>query len=178
MALSNIIGLFIVLTTAATLHAHGHTNIQTSSEAAEALRPIAGFLAFAIFAAGIVGTGMLSVPVLAGSAAFVVCGVFNKKDGLAKRPKEAPVFYGVVAGILALAIALNLIHIDPIKALFWSAVINALAALPVMTLIMLLSSRRKIMHDFLLPPVIGFLGWAATIFMILVCTAMFWTWAV
>lgn len=81
MALSNIIGLFIVLTMAATLHAHGHTNIQTSSEAAEALRPIAGFLAFAIFAAGIVGTGMLSVPVLAGSAAFVACGVFNKKDG-------------------------------------------------------------------------------------------------
>ena len=172
MALSNLIGLFIIFTTAATLHAHGHTTIQTSSEAAEALRPIAGVFAFAIFAAGIVGTGMLGVPVLAGSAAFVLCGVLEREAGLARRPGEAPLFYGAIAAVIGLAIVLNLIHIDPIKALFWSAIVNGFAAVPIMALIMILSTSRKIMKDFVLSPVVRTLGWFATAFMAAVCVAM------
>jgi len=178
MALSNVIGLFIVFTTSATLHAHGHTDIQTSSEAAEALRPIAGDFAFWVFAAGIIGTGMLGVPVLAGSAAFVLSSVLKWPAGLAKRPREAPLFYGAIAGIFAIALGMTLIGIDPMKALFWSAVINALAAVPIMMLVMLLSRKKDIMGEFTVPPLTAGLGWVATGFMALISLAMVATWIV
>jgi Mn2+/Fe2+ NRAMP family transporter len=176
MALSNLIAIFIVITTAATLHAAGQTDIATSSQAAEALRPIAGNFAFAIFAAGIVGTGMLGVPVLVGSAAFALCGFTRQTSGLSRTLREAPLFYGVIAGSLLIAIILNSVDIDPIKALFWSAVINGLVAVPVMCLIMLLSRNRHVMKSYRLSPWLTFLGWSATLFMAALAVAMVVGW--
>jgi len=124
MGLSNLVALFIILTTAATLNAHGVTDIQTSSQAAEALRPIAGQFAFAIFAIGIIGTGMLALPVLAGSSAYALGETFGWHVGLARRPRRAKAFYGAIAVATLLGAGLNFSPIDPIKALFWSAVIN------------------------------------------------------
>jgi NRAMP (natural resistance-associated macrophage protein)-like metal ion transporter len=176
MGLSNVIGLFIVITTAATLHASGKLDIQTSADAASALRPIAGDFAFAIFAAGIIGTGMLGVPVLAGAAAFGVCGTLDRPAGLACKPAEAKTFYGVIAAAMIVGIGLNAVSIDPIKALFWSAVINGLVAVPIMALIMILSRRCAVVGEFQLPRGLAALGWVATGFMALIAAAMVWTW--
>ncbi|HEX9447325.1 MAG TPA: divalent metal cation transporter, partial [Dongiaceae bacterium] len=176
MAFSNIIALSIVITTAATLHAAGQTNIETSSQAAEALRPIAGDFAFATFAAGIIGTGMLGAPVLVGSAAFALCGVTKQKAGLACRLREAPIFYGTIAISMIIAIILNTINIDPIRALFWSAVINGLVAVPVMCLIMLLSRDQRVMKTYRLSGWLTFLGWSATLFMAGLAVAMVASW--
>ncbi len=142
MAFSNLIALCIVLTTAATLHAHGITNIQTSSQAAEALRPIAGRFAFTIFALGIIGTGLLALPVLAGSAAFAVGEALGWRVGLAQKPKRARAFYGTIAAATVIGGLLNFSPLDPIKALFWSAVINGIVAVPVMFMIMRLACLR------------------------------------
>ena len=142
MALSNVVALFIILTTAATLNAHGMTNIQTSSQAAEALRPIAGPFAFFIFVLGIIGTGLLALPVLAGSSAYAVGETFGWHVRLARKPRRAKAFYGTVAVATLIGLGLNFSPIDPIKALFWSAVINGVVAVPVMVLMMHLSSHR------------------------------------
>lgn len=176
MGVSNLIGLFIIVTTAATLHASGKLDIQTSADAASALRPIAGDFAFAIFAAGIVGTGMLGVPVLAGAAAFGVCGTLGKPAGLACRPAEAKTFYGTIFGAIVIGIALNTAAIDPIKALFWSAVINGLVAVPIMTLIMIMSGRVAVVGEFRLPRLLTLLGWTTTTFMGMIAVAMVWSW--
>jgi NRAMP (natural resistance-associated macrophage protein)-like metal ion transporter len=176
MALSNLIGLFIIITTAATLHASGKLDIQTSADAASALRPIAGDFAFAIFAAGIIGTGMLGVPVLAGAAAFGVCGTLGRPAGLACRPAEAKTFYGTIAVAMLVGIGLNAVAIDPIKALFWSAVINGLVAVPIMALILIMSRRHANVGPFRLPGVLTVIGWAATGFMALIAVAMVWSW--
>ena len=143
MGFSNIIALFIMLTTAATLNAHGVTDIQTSSQAAEALRPIAGRFAFTIFALGIIGTGLLALPVLAGSAAYAVGEALQWRVGLAQRPGRARAFYGTIAAATCVGAVLNFTPLDPIKALFWSAVINGVAAVPIMVMIMLMASRRR-----------------------------------
>ncbi len=132
MGASNIIALFIMLTTAATLHAHGVTDIQTSSQAAEALRPIAGRFAFTVFALGIIGTGLLAVPVLAGSAAYAVGEALQWPVGLGRRPGRARAFYGAITAATLVGAMLNFTPIDPIRALFWSAVINGVAAVPIM----------------------------------------------
>ena len=162
MAFSNAIALFIVITTAATLHVHGVTDIQSSSQAAEALRPIAGPFAFAVFALGIIGTGLLALPVLAGSAAFAVGEAASWHVGLSRKVSRAKGFYAVIALATAAGVALNLLPIDPIKALFWSAVINGLVAVPVMVLIMIIASRPSIMGRFRLPIPLKMIGWAAT----------------
>jgi NRAMP (natural resistance-associated macrophage protein)-like metal ion transporter len=162
MGISNAVALFIILTTAATLHAHGVTNIQTSSQAAEALRPIAGPFAFAIFAMGIIGTGLLALPVLAGSTAFALGETFGWHVGLSRKPHRAKAFYGAIAVATLLGIGLNFSPIDPIKALFWSAVINGVVAAPVMALMMHLSSHRPCMGDFELHWGLRMVGWAAT----------------
>ena len=128
MALSNIIALFIIITTAATLHAHGVTDVQTSEQAAQALRPIAGDFAYVIFALGILGTGLLAVPVLAGSAAYALAETMQWASGLDQRPREAKRFYATIVGGTLIGIGINFVHIDPIKALFWSAVINGVVA--------------------------------------------------
>lgn len=176
MAFSNIVALFITLTTAATLHAHGVTDIQTSAQAAEALRPIAGPFAFAVFALGIIGTGMLALPVLAGSSAYAIGETFGWSVGLARLPNRAKAFYSAIALATLVGIGLNFSAIDPIKALFWSAVINGVVAAPVMAIMMHLSSHRDAMGDFTLHWGLKVAGWTATLVMAAAAVGLFLTW--
>jgi len=177
MALSNTVALFIMIATAATLHAHGVTNIQTSSQAAEALKPVAGPLVFFIFAIGIVGTGLLAVPVLAGSAAYALAEVFGWKTGLDRSWRQAKPFYAVIAIATLVGGLINFSGLDPIKALFWSAVINGVVAVPVMVMMMHMSSHRKIMGAFSLSPGLKIAGWLATAVMAAAAIGMFATMA-
>jgi len=172
MAFSNLIALSIIVTAAATLHAAGKTDIQTSAQAAEALKPIAGAFAEAIFALGIVGTGLLAIPVLAGSAAYAVGEGRRWPVGLARKPKEAAAFYGVLALSAAIGIALNFTPINPISALYWSAVINGVLAVPVMVLLMLMARRPQVMQRFVISGPLYWLGWLATATMALSVGAM------
>ena len=176
MGLSNVIALFIVLTTAATLHAHGVTNVETSADAAKALKPIAGDLAFVVFALGIVGTGLLAVPVLAGSAAYALGETLGWRIGLAERARRAPAFYLAIAGATLVGALLNFSPLDPIKALIFSAVVNGVAAVPIMVLIMHMASRREVMGEFALKPWLKTLGWLATAVMTAAAVGMFATW--
>jgi NRAMP (natural resistance-associated macrophage protein)-like metal ion transporter len=178
MGISNLVALFIVLTTAATLHANGVTDVQTSAQAAEALRPIAGHFAFALFAAGIVGTGLLALPVLAGSAAYAIGEALRWPVGLGRQWYRAKAFYGTIGVATALGVAMNFAPIDPIKALFWSAVINGVCAAPVMAIMMLLGTRRAVMGQFVLPRSMRVLGWLATAIMALAAVVMIATWVV
>ena len=176
MAFSNLIALVIVLTTAATLHAAGVTNIETSAQAAEALRPIAGDFAFTLFAAGIIGTGLLALPVLAGSAAYALGEARRWPVGLARRWPQARAFYGTIAVATGLGVLLNFTPLDPVKALFWSAVINGVVAAPVMVMMMLLAARRDVMGAFVLPPGLRLLGWLATVVMAAAALVMIVSW--
>jgi NRAMP (natural resistance-associated macrophage protein)-like metal ion transporter len=176
MAISNLIALVIVLTTAATLHAAGVTTIETSAQAAEALRPIAGDFAFTLFAAGIIGTGLLALPVLAGSAAYALGEARRWPVGLARRWPQARAFYGTIAVATGLGVLLNFTRLDPVKALFWSAVINGVVAAPVMVMMMLLAARPDIMGDFVLPPGLRLLGWLATVVMAAAALVMIASW--
>jgi Mn2+/Fe2+ NRAMP family transporter len=162
MGVSNAIALFIIFATAATLHAHGVTEIQTSAQAAEALRPIAGPFTFYLFAAGIIATGMLAVPVLAGSAAYGVSEVFGWVEGLNRRLQEARAFYATIALATFAGVALNFTGIDPVKALYWSAVVNGLLAAPLMVVMMLIATNPVIMGELTLSSVMRLLGWTAT----------------
>jgi Mn2+/Fe2+ NRAMP family transporter len=144
LGFSNFIALAIMIAAAATLHANNVTDIQTSVQAAEALRPIAGSLAETIFSLGVIGTGLLSVPVLAGSAASAVGEALKWPTGLARQPMEAKAFYPVIC----IATIMNFIPIDPIRALYWSAVINGVVAIPVMAIMMWLAAAPKLMGDF------------------------------
>jgi NRAMP (natural resistance-associated macrophage protein)-like metal ion transporter len=162
MAFSNIIALAIIITTAATLNKAGITNIETSAQAAEALRPIAGNFAFVVFALGIVGTGLLAVPVLAGSAAYAVGEACKWPVGLARKPKHATAFYSTLTAATVLGMAIIWTPIDPIKALYWSAVINGAVAVPVMTVMMLMTARHKVMGKFTVKGWLRTLGWAST----------------
>jgi NRAMP (natural resistance-associated macrophage protein)-like metal ion transporter len=175
MALSNVVALFIVITTAATLHAHGVTNIQTSSQAAVALKPIAGQFAFAVFALGIVGTGLLAVPVLAGAAAYALGEALGWHVGLARRFTRAKGFYGAIIVATVIGGSMNFVGIDPIKALFWSAVINGVAAVPIMAMIMHMASHRPAMGHFSIGRGLKALGWLATAVMAAAAVGMFAT---
>ena len=176
MLFSNVVALFIILTTAATLNAHGITDIQTSSQAAEALRPIAGPFAFFVFALGIIGTGLLALPVLAGSSAYALGETFGWHVGLSRKAGRAKAFYGAIALATLLGAGLNFSPIDPIKALFWSAVINGVVAVPVMALMMHLSSHRPAMGDFQLHIGLKIVGWLATLAMAAAAIGLFATW--
>jgi NRAMP (natural resistance-associated macrophage protein)-like metal ion transporter len=173
MAVSNLVALFIIITTAATLNAHGVTEIETSAQAAEALRPIAGMFAFAVFAVGIIGTGMLAIPVLAGSAAYAVGEALALPTGLARLPHEAKAFYATIALSTLLGVGINFSPLDPFKALFWSAVINGVVAVPVMVIIMVMAMQPKVMGQFILPAPLRFAGWLATLVMTAVVVALF-----
>jgi Mn2+/Fe2+ NRAMP family transporter len=162
MALSNLIGLAIIFTTAAALHNAGVTDIASSTDAAKALEPVAGKFAFIIFSAGIIGTGLLAVPVLAGSAAFAVGEAFHWKVGLSRKPKEAVAFYATLAAAAALGTGIMFTPIDPIKALYWSAVINGMCAVPVMIVMMLMAGRADIMGKFPVQGWLRLLGWLST----------------
>ncbi len=176
MAISNIIALFIVITTAATLHAHGVTDIQTSAQAAEALRSVAGPFTFAVFAAGIIGTGMLALPVLAGSAAYALGEALSWHVGLARLPLRAKAFYVTIGVGMALGVVLNFTPIDPIRALYWSAVLNGVVAVPVMIMMMRLTMRPAIMARFTLPRSLQVMGWLATCAMAATVIAMIGSW--
>jgi Mn2+/Fe2+ NRAMP family transporter len=162
MAFSNLIALAIMLATAATLHTKGITQIESAAQAAEALRPIAGQFAFALFALGIIGTGLLAVPVLAGSAAFAVAEIFGWKEGLELQPKQAAGFYSIIVAATFMGILIDWSQLDPIKALFWSAVLNGICAVPIMVAMMVVASRREIMGRFTERAPLLIFGWAAT----------------
>ncbi|HEX3847974.1 MAG TPA: divalent metal cation transporter, partial [Steroidobacteraceae bacterium] len=172
MGFSNLIAFFIILSTAATLHAAGVTDIQTSAQAADALRPLGGQTTFLLFGLGIVGTGLLAVPVLAGSAAYAVAESFNWNSGLDMKLHEAFEFYVIIAIATVGGVALNFTHLDPMRALVWSAEINGVIAVPIMVVMMLLASRADIMGKFVIRPKLSRLGWAATAVMAVTVVAM------
>ncbi|MDP9113786.1 MAG: Nramp family divalent metal transporter [Acidobacteriota bacterium] len=159
MFASNIIMYFIVLTTAATLHAHGKTDIQTAREAAEALKPLAGEAAYWLFTLGLIGTGMLGVPVLAGSSAYALAEASAWKGSLESKPRKATRFYAVLTLSLILGCALDYAGLDAVKMLFWSAVINGALAPPLILLIVLLTSNAEVMGERVNSPAMKFLGW-------------------
>jgi NRAMP (natural resistance-associated macrophage protein)-like metal ion transporter len=165
MFASNLIMYFIVLTTAATLHAHGKTNIQTAREAAEALRPLAGAAAYWLFTLGLIGTGMLGVPVLAGSSAYALAEAAAWKGSLEKKPHKARKFYGVLTASLILGCVLDYAGLDAVKMLFWSAVINGALAPPLILLILLLTGNPDIMGERVNSPVMKLLGWVTFLLM-------------
>ena len=173
MGFSNLIALFIIISCAATLHRNGITDIATSAQAAEALRPLAGDAAFLLFSLGIIGTGLLAVPVLAGSAAYAVAETFEWKTGLDLKLLEAREFYGIIALATLGGVLLDFTPIDPIKALFWSAVINGVIAVPIMVVMMLLADDPKVMGAFTVTRRLKALGWLATWTMAAAVVAMF-----
>lgn len=166
MAVSNLIAWFIIISTAATLHLHGITHIQTSAQAAQALAPIAGKFATVIFALGIIGTGLLALPVLAGSSAYAVCETFGWNEGLDSKPKAARAFYGIIAGGTLVGAALAFSPIDPMKALYWSAIVNGVLAGPLMAVMMLVASNSRVMGEMTLRRGLKFWGWLATAVML------------
>jgi Mn2+/Fe2+ NRAMP family transporter len=172
MAITHIISLSIMLATAATLNAHGITHIDTAADAAEALRPVAGDFAFALFALGIIGTGLLAVPVLAGSAAYALSETMGWRAGLELKPAEARGFYGLIAAAIIAAMLMNFSAIDPVAALFWCAVINGLVAVPLMVVIMLLAGKHSVMGRFTLSRWHSRFGWAATALMAVAAAVM------
>ncbi len=175
MALSNLIALFIIVTTAATLHAHGVLNVETSAQAAKALEPLAGRFAFVVFGLGIIGTGLLTVPVLAGSAAYAVGEALKWRPSLEKKPEQAPKFYWTLTAATGVGLTLNFIGLDPIRALFWAAVLNGVVAAPIMAVLMLMASNHRVMGEFVISTPLKFIGWFATGVMLLTAVGVFAT---
>ncbi len=175
MFVSNLVMYFIILTTAATLHAHGQTDITTASQAAEALKPLAGKGAYLLFTLGLIGTGMLGVPVLAGAAAYAVAEAREWRGTLEDRPQLAKKFYGIVASAMILGLILDYAGIDAVKMLFWSAVLNGVLAPPLIVLVVLLTSSKKIMGNRVNSPLLKWLGWATAVIMAVAAIAMFAT---
>ena len=176
MSFSNAIAFFIMLTTAVTLHAAGITDIQTSAQAAQALRPLAGDGAYLLFALGIIGTGLLAVPVLAGSAAYAVAEAAGWQGSLSLKLErgEGRGFYGVVAAATLGGVALCFTPMDPVRELFWSAVLNGVIAVPIMAVMMVLASRRATMGAHTIGPRLRALGWLATVAMASTVVALAW----
>src|SRR2546425_7215531 len=175
MFFSNLVMFFIMLATAATLHRAGRVQIETARQAADALRPLAGDAAYLLFALGLIGTGFLAVPVLAGSASFAVAEVFGWRAGLDLSPRRGWRFYLVFAGAVAAGMLLDLAGTNPIRMLFLSAVLNGLLAPPLLLLVMLVSNNRAIMGEHANGPWLNVLGWAATVVMSLAAVAFFAT---
>ena len=175
MGFSNLVAFFIILSTAATLHASGVTNIQTSAQAAEALRPLAGDFTFFLFSLGIIGTGLLAIPVLAGSAAYAVSEAFDWRTGLDLKPYEGRRFYSIVLIATIGGVILCFLPIDPMKELFYSAVINGVIAVPIMAVMMVLGTRQIVMGDYAIGKRLRWLGWLATAVMAVAVLAMFAT---
>ena len=176
MGYSNVISLFIIVATAATLNAHGVTDIQTSAQAAEALRPIAGVFTFALFAAGIIGIGLLAVPVLAASGAYALGEALGWTTGLDRKPLDAKAFYVTIAISTLIGVGINFVGLDPIKALFWCAVINGVVAVPLMVVMMVMAVQPKVMGQFVLPWPLRAMGWLCTAVMAVAVAIMFVTW--
>jgi NRAMP (natural resistance-associated macrophage protein)-like metal ion transporter len=162
MLASNLIALAIMISTAATLHAHGVTNINTAADAAKALQPIAGRFAFALFSIGIIGTGLLAIPVLAGSVGYAIGESRGWKTGLDNMPWHAKGFYTVIGAAVLLGLGIDYSGLDPIKALYWSAVLNGVIAVPMMAALMVVAGSKAKMGEFRVGPVLGGLGWLST----------------
>jgi Mn2+/Fe2+ NRAMP family transporter len=173
MAFSSLVSLAIVFATAATLHSHGIVDVATSAQAAEALRPIAGEFAFALFALGIIGTGLLAVPVLAGSAGYAVSEVFGWAESLDARPNDARAFYATIAVATMLGASLNFVGIDPVRALYWAAVVNGVLAAPLMAVMMLIVRNPRVMGRLTVSRSMAIWGWAATSIMAAASLAFF-----
>ena len=176
MAFSNLIALAIILTTAATLNQAGITSVATSAQAAEALKPVAGEFAFILFALGIVATGLLAIPVLAGSAAYAIGEACKWPIGLSRPPSKAVAFYSTLTAAAILGVAITLSPIDPIKALYWTAVINGVVAVPVMTVMMLMTVQRRVMGKFTITGWLQWLGWTSTLAMAACVVGMAVSW--
>jgi NRAMP (natural resistance-associated macrophage protein)-like metal ion transporter len=176
MAFSNAVAFFIILTAASTLHTHGITNIATSAQAAQALEPLAGRFAFLLFVCGIVGTGLLAVPVLAASACYGIGEACRWKASLERKPGESVRFYAAITAATLIGLAMNFLHIDPVKALFWAAILNGVVAAPLMAVIMIMASSQKVMGKLVIPPYLKGMGWLATAVMFCACIGAFITW--
>ena len=172
MAFSNLVALAIIVTTAATLHANGIFDIETSAQAAQALRPIAGDFASAVFALGIVGTGLLAVPVLAGSAAYALSEARKWRHGLSREPNKAKAFYATIAVSVLIGILINFSPLNPVKALYWSAVINAVAAVPIMAMMMHMAGNPRVMGKFSIGRGLWLMGMLSTGAMTVAVVAM------
>jgi Mn2+/Fe2+ NRAMP family transporter len=178
MGLSNTVALAVMVTVAATLHQAGISHIESAAQAAEALKPVAGEFAFLLFALGIIGTGLLSVPVLAGSAAYAIGEAAHWKVGLGRRPSEARAFYAAIAAATMLGMALNFFGVNPIDALYWSAVINGVVAVPVVVAMMMMTTDSRVMGDFKIAGPLRALGWATALAMGMAVVAMATTWMI
>jgi Mn2+/Fe2+ NRAMP family transporter len=165
MIFSNIVAFFIIVTTAATLGAHGIVRIASAQQAAQALAPLAGRFASLLFALGMVGTGILAVPVLAGSSAYVAAETFKFSEGLNQTLRRGRHFYGVITGGILIGVALDLFHVNAISALFWVAVLNGVAAVPLIAVVVWLASDRKLMHRWRSSPLARAWGWATVLLM-------------
>jgi Mn2+/Fe2+ NRAMP family transporter len=174
MIFSNVVAFFIIVTTASTLNLHGKHDIATAEQAAEALRPLAGNFAALLFTLGMVGTGILAVPVLAGSSAYVAAQTFRFREGLGETPQRAPKFYGILTAGILIGIAMNLLHVDAIKALFWSAVLNGVAAVPLLAVIVWFASSSSIMGRWKSSPLARAWGWATVALMGAATAGMFY----
>ena len=175
MVFSNVIAFFIILTTAAVLNTSGVTKIQSAAEAAEALRPLAGNLTFVLFALGIIGTGLLAVPVLAGSAAYCVAEAFGWPATLEAKAPDAVGFYSIIAAATVVGFALGYTPIHPIRMLIWSAVLNGIVAVPIMAVMMVVVTRLSVMGRFSARPTLTFFGWAGTALMAVTVGALLWS---
>jgi len=175
MSFSNVVALCIVIATAVTLNEQGVTNIQTSSQAAEALRPVAGEFAFLIFSLGIIGTGLLAVPVLAGSAAYAVSEMYGWKASLSAGLREARGFYLIIIAATGIGTLMGYLELDPIKALVWSAIVNGVISVPIMAAMMLVGQSKKLMGLYTISVTHRIFGWAATVVMAVAVAVMFWT---
>jgi Mn2+/Fe2+ NRAMP family transporter len=173
MAFSELVAFFIILTTAVTLNRHGVVNIATAAQAAEALRPIAGNFAFLVFSLGVIGTGLLAVPVLAGSAAYAIAETMGWTSGLNRKVLEARPFYAIIAASIVVGVLLGFTPIDPIKALFYSAVVNGVVAVPIMAVTMIVASNKDIMGMLVATPLQTAFGWLGTALMGLAAIGMF-----
>ncbi len=162
MGFSNLVALAILVTAAATLHESGITHIATAAQAARALEPVAGHLAFTLFSIGIIGTGLLSIPVLAGSAAYALGEAREWPVGLARKPQQAKAFYGAIVTATLLGALANVLELNPVKALVWVAVLNGIVAVPVMAMLMFLGTRRSVMGELRISRSWSALGWATT----------------
>jgi NRAMP (natural resistance-associated macrophage protein)-like metal ion transporter len=176
MLFCNVVFYFVILSAASTLHISGHTNIQSTAEAAQALEPLAGSLAKALFAIGLIGAGFLSVPVLTGSAAYAVAETFNWISGLDEKPRKAKRFYGFIALSTLVGVLIDLIGINPITALFWTAVINGVIAPPLLVVVMLVSNNKRAMGSGVNGFWTNIVGWLAAIIMFAAAIGMFLTW--
>ncbi len=176
MIFSNLIMFFIIATTAATLFAHGKHDIATAQQAADALRPLAGNFAYFLFAAGMIGTGMIAIPVLAGCSAYVASEILRFRTGLNETPERAWRFYAILVGGIAIGVAMNVLRIDPIKALFWSAVLNGVAAVPILYAVVHLASSSKVMGKWASSPLARAWGWATFALMTVAAVLMLVFW--